>query len=258
MTNAVTLSLLFRPPFTAAPMLGALAAHAVDGLERHDSDTRAHTRVVPAPHGPAVVTVEFDAPEHVSATVLPGAPGQRPAHRIADAPLAGPRRRPGRDRRGTLRGFGARRSHRRPSGPARARLRRRLRDRRADGARGQQVSLSAARTFASCFVMVFGTATAFDEFVSFPEPDELAGPTCSSSRKRWASPAPAPAPCRRWPPRRPTDSRASSGVAPPVPHPTARGARHRAVDRRLPRRRVSSATATPIRPAIWRRAARWG
>ncbi|MGF7121752.1 DNA-3-methyladenine glycosylase family protein [Rhodococcus sp. BE178] len=174
MTNAVTLSLLFRPPFTTAPMLGALAAHAVDGLERHDSDTGAHTRVVPGPHGPAVVTVEFDAPDHVTATVLPAHPDDVPhleslvrrwldldadpavidAALCTDSALADHvAARPGLRVLGSVDGF----------------------ETAVLTVLGQQVSLSAARTFGSRFVTAFGTPTEFDGFVSFPEPEKLAG-----------------------------------------------------------------------------------
>ncbi|WP_380166762.1 DNA-3-methyladenine glycosylase family protein [Jannaschia sp. R86511] len=57
------------------PMLRFLAAHAVPGVERHDAAARRHTRLVPAPNGPALVHVTFpgpddDPPEHRGGAVL--------------------------------------------------------------------------------------------------------------------------------------------------------------------------------------------
>ncbi len=170
----VALDLSFRPPFTTAPMLGALAAHAVDGLEHHDPDTGTHTRVVPAPHGPAVVSVRFDGTDHVAATVRVSHPDDVPhvetvvrrwldldadpqaidaalsTHpALADHVAA----RPGLRVLGSVDGF----------------------ETAVLTVLGQQVSLSAARTFGSRFVTAFGTPTEFDGFVSFPEPEQLAG-----------------------------------------------------------------------------------
>lgn len=171
--RARTLSLPFRPPFTTAPMLGALAAHAVDGLERHDPESGTHTRVVPAPHGPAVVSVRFDGTDHVTATVRASHPddvshvdalvrgwldldadtetvdaalGAHPL--LADHVAA----RPGLRILGSVDGF----------------------ETAVLTVLGQQVSLSAARTFGSRFVTAFGTPTEFDGFVSFPDPEQLA------------------------------------------------------------------------------------
>jgi len=50
-------------PYAVAPLLRFLAAHAVTGVELHDAQRREHTRVVPAPNGPALVTVRFGAQE---------------------------------------------------------------------------------------------------------------------------------------------------------------------------------------------------
>jgi len=171
---AVALRLPFRPPFTTAPMLGALAAHAVDGLERHDRDTGAHTRVVPAPHGPAVATVRFDGADHVAATIrsshaddiphieavirhwldLDADPATVDAALSRHALLAPyVAARPGLRILGSVDGF----------------------ETAVLTVLGQQVSLSAARTFGSRFVAAFGTPTEFDGFVSFPEPEKLAG-----------------------------------------------------------------------------------
>lgn len=172
--TAVDISLPFRPPFTTAPMLGALAAHAVDGLERHDPDAGTHTRVVPGPHGPAVVSVRFDGTDHVAATVQSSHPDDVPhveavmrrwldldadpetvdaalsTHpALADHVAA----RPGLRVLGSVDGF----------------------ETAVLTVLGQQVSLSAARTFGSRFVTAFGTPTEFDGFVSFPGPEQLAG-----------------------------------------------------------------------------------
>ncbi|WP_242676867.1 AlkA N-terminal domain-containing protein [Rhodococcus sp. ABRD24] len=155
-------------------MLGALAAHAVDGLERHDGDTGAHTRVVPAEHGPALVTVEFDAPDHVSAAVLPAHTDDVPhvlllVRRWLDLdadpatvdaallnhPTLAPHvaARPGLRVLGSVDGF----------------------ETAVLTVLGQQVSLSAARTFGSRLVAAFGDSTDFDGFTSFPAPETLAG-----------------------------------------------------------------------------------
>jgi len=65
---AVVLRLRHRAPLAVAPLRRFLAAHAVPGLERSDALNGEHTRVVPAPHGPALVTVCVgSAPDSVSA-----------------------------------------------------------------------------------------------------------------------------------------------------------------------------------------------
>ncbi|WFR73158.1 AlkA N-terminal domain-containing protein [Prescottella defluvii] len=171
--KAVTLRLPFRQPFTTAPMLGALAAHAVDGLERHDSESGIHTRVVPAPHGPSVVSVRFDGADHVTASIRTSHPDDV-AHveavvrrwldldadtETVDAALSrhtllAPHvaARPGLRILGSVDGF----------------------ETAVLTVLGQQVSLSAARTFGSRFVTAFGTPTEYEGFVSFPEPEKLA------------------------------------------------------------------------------------
>lgn len=64
----LALRLRHRTPLATAPLVRFLADHAVAGLERHDPATGEHTRTVPAPHGPAVVTVALGASaEHVDA-----------------------------------------------------------------------------------------------------------------------------------------------------------------------------------------------
>lgn len=54
-------------PLAVDPLLRFLAAHAVPGVEHHDPVLREHTRLVPAPHGSALVRVRF-----------PGQPGTAP------------------------------------------------------------------------------------------------------------------------------------------------------------------------------------
>ncbi|MDH6280123.1 DNA-3-methyladenine glycosylase family protein [Prescottella agglutinans] len=172
--KAATLRLPFCPPFTAAPMLGALAAHAVDGLERHDPDSGAHSRVVPGPHGPGVVTVRFDGTDHVEASIRPAHPDDVTAVEAAvrrwldldadpetvDAALSAHplladhvAARPGLRVLGSVDGF----------------------ETAVLTVLGQQVSLSAARTFGSRLVSAFGKPTGIDDFVSFPAPETLAG-----------------------------------------------------------------------------------
>lgn len=154
-------------------MRGALAAHAVDGLERHDAETGTHTRVVPAPHGPAVVSVRFDGPDHVAATIHAAHPDDVSPVELAvrrwldldadpdtvDAALSAHAllaphvaARPGLRVLGSVDGF----------------------ETSVLTVLGQQVSLSAARTFGSRLVAAFGTPTGLDGFVAFPAPDELA------------------------------------------------------------------------------------
>ncbi|WP_430334641.1 DNA-3-methyladenine glycosylase family protein [Rhodococcus sp. ACT016] len=172
--KAVTLRLPFRPPFTTAPMLGALAAHAVDGLERHDSESGTHTRVVPAPHGAALVSVRFAGSDHVTATVrashrddvpcveslvrrwldLDADPDTVDAALSKHAMLADHvAARPGLRVLGSVDGF----------------------ETAVLTVLGQQVSLSAARTFGSRLVSAFGKPTGIDDLVTFPAPETLAG-----------------------------------------------------------------------------------
>lgn len=51
-----------RAPYATTPMRRFLAAHAVPGVEHHDATTGEHTRLVPGPHGPALVTVRLPSP----------------------------------------------------------------------------------------------------------------------------------------------------------------------------------------------------
>ena len=57
----ITLRLGYRPPYAAAPLLSALRAHAVPGLERAAPDAPVHTAgVVDGPgRSPAIATVDF-------------------------------------------------------------------------------------------------------------------------------------------------------------------------------------------------------
>lgn len=174
---SVVLRLRHRAPLAAGPLRRFLAAHAVPGAERHDPEAGTHTRRVPGPHGPAVVTVTVGAaPAHVLARL-----------RLADladlAPVVARVRRwldldadpapidetLGVDPR--LASLVAARPGLRVPGTV-------------DGAEtalyavlGQQVSLGAARTFAGRLVAAYG-APALDGLVSFPtaEPLAAAGP----------------------------------------------------------------------------------
>lgn len=56
-------------PFAPGPLTRFLAGHVVPGLDRHDPATGQHTRLIPAAHGPAAVTIDLQA--------RPGAVGVR-------------------------------------------------------------------------------------------------------------------------------------------------------------------------------------
>lgn len=68
--TVVELHLPHPVPLAVEPLLAFLAAHAVPGVERHNGPARVHTRLVPAPHGPALVRVAFPAAggDHVDLT----------------------------------------------------------------------------------------------------------------------------------------------------------------------------------------------
>lgn len=168
----LTLRLPYRTPLATTPLVRFLAGHVVPGLERHDPVSGEHTRTVPTPHGPAVVTVAFDAPGRVTVRLrvvddadvalvvtrvrrwLDLDADPLPVDRALSAdPLLAPlvAARPG------LRVPGA-----------------------VDGAEtallavlGQQVSLAAARTFAGRLVAAFG-APAPEGLTAFPTPACLA------------------------------------------------------------------------------------
>lgn len=169
----VVLRLRHRAPMATVPLRRFLAAHAVPGLDRHDAATGEHTRTVPGPHGPAVVTVALgSAPGHVTARLqladladvtpvvgrvrrwldLDADPGLVDEALGADpllAPLVGAR--PG------LRVPGA------VDGVETALL----------SVLGQQVSLAAARTFAGRLVATYGMP-APNGLSAFPLPEVLA------------------------------------------------------------------------------------
>ena len=168
----LTLRLPYRTPFATTPLVRFLAGHAVPGLERHDPVSGEHTRTVATSHGPAVVTVAFEEPGHVTVRLrvvddadvplvvtrvrrwLDLDADPLPVDRALSAdPLLAPlvAARPG------LRVPGA-----------------------VDGAEtallavlGQQVSLAAARTFAGRLVAAFG-GPAPEGLTAFPTPASLA------------------------------------------------------------------------------------
>ncbi len=168
----ITLRLGYRPPLAVGPLLGALRAHAVPGLERVGRDG-VHTRVVRGPAGPAVVDLDFGAAEDAVALTLRPAdprdvallvvairrwldldtdPGPIAATLGAD-PLLAPllAARPGLRILGSTDGFEA----------------------AVLAVIGQQVSLAAARTFAGRLVATFGRPAA-DGLSGFPAAEELA------------------------------------------------------------------------------------
>ena len=162
----------YRGPFTHAPLWGALRAHTVSGLERHDPDGT-HTRVVDGPHGPALVSVLVrPADGYVEAHLTPADPDDvealtatirrwldldadpRPIDAALSrhpqlAPLVA--QRPGLRRLGSVDGF----------------------EMAVLTVLGQQVSLAAARTFGSRLVAAYGLPVR-DGFFAFPEPETLA------------------------------------------------------------------------------------
>ncbi|MDH6287361.1 DNA-3-methyladenine glycosylase family protein [Rhodococcus opacus] len=162
----------YRGPFTHGPLWGALRAHTVSGLERHDPDGT-HTRVVNGPHGPALVSVVVrPADGDVEAHLTPADPGDVEALTAAvrrwldldadplpiDAALSRHPQlaplvalRPGLRRLGSVDGF----------------------ETAVLTVIGQQVSLAAARTFGSRLVSAYGRPV-HDGFFAFPEPETLA------------------------------------------------------------------------------------
>jgi 3-methyladenine DNA glycosylase/8-oxoguanine DNA glycosylase len=167
----VILDLPFTGPFAADAAFAGLVAHAVPGLESVDPTRRAITRLVPAPHGPALVTVTL-APHQVSAEIDPGDPAdaapiverlRRWLDLDADPasaetawehdPVLGPlvTARPGLRVVGSLDGYVT----------------------TTLTVIGQQVSLAAARTFAGRLVARYG-GEGRDGHRTFPEPSVLA------------------------------------------------------------------------------------
>ncbi|WP_081744842.1 DNA-3-methyladenine glycosylase family protein [Arthrobacter sp. H14] len=165
--------LAYTPPYASAPLLGALAAHAIPGMEHAEPAELAHTRTIKTSSGAAVVRVSFQIPGRVELEIqLP--PGQLPECEIeeivrrwldldtdpvpVDAALM-------------------KHSVLAPMVSARAGL-------RVLGSvdpfetavltvLGQQVSLAAARTFGGRLVEAFGT-DAPGGFRAFPNPEVLA------------------------------------------------------------------------------------
>lgn len=178
----LALRLRHRTPFATRPLLRFLAGHAVAGLEQHDPTNDTHTRTVPAPHGPAVVTVALgEAIGHIPvrlrvvdvADVSPVVARVRRWLDLDADPLlvdealsADPLLAPLVAARPGLRVPGA-----------------------VDGAEtallavlGQQVSLAAARTFAGRLVAAFGTS-APDGLGAFPTATALAAAGPSDLRE---------------------------------------------------------------------------
>jgi DNA-3-methyladenine glycosylase II/AraC family transcriptional regulator of adaptative response / DNA-3-methyladenine glycosylase II len=170
--EAVTLRLAFTPPYAVRPLLDALAAHAVPGLEHTDVDAGTHTRAVTARGGPALVRLSFDGPDHVRARLQLTDPDDVPAitstmRRWLDldadpaqvdaalgtdellAPLVS--RRPGLRVLGSVDAF----------------------ETAVLTVLGQQVSLAACRTFAGRLLAAYG-APGLDGFRAFPSPKALA------------------------------------------------------------------------------------
>ena len=165
---AVAVALPVTPPVTWGPAVRALAAHGIPGLDDTDVAAGRHAHTLPAPGGPARVTVTLaDGADHVPCEIA-AAPADVPwveaavrrwldldhdprpvdAHLAADpvlAPLVA--QRPG------LRVIGS-------TDPWATAVTTVL---------GQQVSVAATRTFAGRLVAAFGTGT------TFPSPATLAG-----------------------------------------------------------------------------------
>ncbi|NIZ90130.1 DNA-3-methyladenine glycosylase family protein [Kineococcus rubinsiae] len=166
-----------RTPVNAEPLRRWLAAHALPGAERYDPATGVHTRVVPAPDGPVVVSVDLgpDARARTVRVLTAGASGggdpsaavlatvgrwldlDADTDAVEDALAASPRLAPLVAARPGLRV-----------------------PRTVDGAEtalltvlGQQVSLAAARTFGGRLVAAFGRPVA-DGLTAFPRPAVLA------------------------------------------------------------------------------------
>jgi len=163
----VAVELDYRRPLASVPLRRFLEAHAIPGLETYDSGAREHVRLVPAPSGPALVRVILpEGTESVSARVRLADPGDLggvltrvrrwldldadPA--TIDAALSGdPLLAPCVEANPGLRVPGT------VDGGELALL----------SVLGQQVSLRAARTFASRLVAAFGSIHD-DALRSFP------------------------------------------------------------------------------------------
>ncbi|MDI9901534.1 AlkA N-terminal domain-containing protein [Rhodococcus sp. IEGM 1409] len=167
----------FQSPYAVEPLTGALRAHCVAGLERHDDGV--HTRVIPLPSGRAVVSVSWsddcvvvnaDAPESDSevleATVRRWLDLDADHTAIEEAfgsdellaPLVAAR--PGLRVLGSVDGF----------------------ETAVLTVLGQQVSLGAARTFGGRFVGAFGESVE-GEFLAFPHPGAVAAQSPENIQK---------------------------------------------------------------------------
>lgn len=167
----------FQKPYAVEPLTGALRAHCIAGLERHDDGV--HTRVIPLPSGPAVVSVSWsddcvvvdaDAPESDSEVLE--ATVRRWLDLDADhtaieaafgsdellAPLVAAR--PGLRVLGSVDGF----------------------ETAVLTVLGQQVSLGAARTFGGRLVGAFGESVD-GEFLAFPDPGAVAAQSPENIQK---------------------------------------------------------------------------
>lgn len=170
-TGTTTLRLAFTPPYASAPILAALAAHAIPWLEAAGGVSGTHTRIVSAPNGPVIVRIAF-RDDHVEA-VADTTDGQNMAWleptlrrwldldtdpavmagALGEDPLIGPliRARPGLRILGSIDGFEA----------------------AVLTVLGQQVSVAAGRTFGGRLVAAYGTA-AQHGFRLFPTPSRVA------------------------------------------------------------------------------------
>lgn len=167
MNKAATLTLPFTPPYATEPLIGALKAHAVAGLERHDGGV--HVRVVPLPTGPVIVSASWHedcvsvSVDRETDTALLASVVRRwldldGEHHVWEAALASDKTlapliaaRPGLRVLGSVDGF----------------------ETAVLTVLGQQVSLGAARTFGGRFVGAFGQPVN-DEFSAFPTADSVA------------------------------------------------------------------------------------
>jgi 3-methyladenine DNA glycosylase/8-oxoguanine DNA glycosylase len=167
--------LRYAEPLARGPLLRALAAHAVPGLEVSDPAAGKHIRIIKAPGGPALAAVSFGEPGFLVVRLslaqsedaapvttairnwldLDADPGLIDAA-LGQSPLLRPfvQARPGLRVLGSVDGF----------------------ETAVMTVLGQQVSLAAARTFGGRLVSGFGRPGP-DGFTAFPEPEALAAST---------------------------------------------------------------------------------
>ncbi|NAZ82914.1 3-methyladenine DNA glycosylase 2 [Kineococcus sp. R8] len=163
-----------RTAVNVEPLRRWLLAHALPGAERHDPVTGEHTRVVPSPDGPVVVTVDLGAAPR-STTVRVRVDSGEPSAAV----LAAVRRWLDLDAdTDAVEAALAASPDLAPLVAARPGLRV---PRTVDGAEtalltvlGQQVSLAAARTFGGRLVAALGRPVAAG-LTAFPSPAVLAG-----------------------------------------------------------------------------------